>query len=132
MIQITNSAELDALILSKTAECKLNTEQLQQSVSKLLDGLKPINFFKSSVKDVLDEGDLMNKIGSGLLGLGAGYISKRIVVGDSENKVRQLLGALLQTEVSTVVMSEASIIKIVLPKLQHWVGKIFSKKNQIQ
>lgn len=128
MKNIKNSADLDSYIEEKSRECNKKSRQLQITVSVLVNSLKPINLLKQSVRNVLDEENLMEKISTGLLGLGAGYISKKILVGNSESKIRQLLGALLQTEVSASIMSEASLIKIAVPKIKDWIINRLAKR----
>jgi hypothetical protein len=64
---------------------------------------KPINIVKSTLADVVNLPDLKQRLISTGIGLLAGYLSKKVVLGDPKNPVSKVIGAVLQFGVSSLV-----------------------------
>jgi hypothetical protein len=76
---------------------------LKEQFNITYDSLKPINLIKSVFKDVATVQGLPMRLLSSTVGMGAGYLMKKIVVGRSHNIIKNLFGALLQYGVTGIV-----------------------------
>lgn len=126
MNKITSVAELKASIqvleIRQAEEGKLLKEQFKITY----ESLKPANLIKNTLRDLTSDpslkGDLMNTT----LGLAAGYLTKKIAVGATNNPLKQIFGTLLQMGISSIVSKNADGIKSGTMQL---INNIFRKKE---
>jgi hypothetical protein len=92
------------------------------------ESLKPVNLFRSTLSDITSSPYLIENIIGTTLAVATGYLSKKIVVGTSVNRVRKLLGAILQVGITNFVARHADTVKTSgLHVFQH----IFRKKESV-
>lgn len=60
------------------------------------ESLKPINYLKSLLSDVIKSPDFKKDILQTVLGLVSGYLTKKIVIGDNASPLKKVLGIVLQ------------------------------------
>lgn len=89
------------------------------------ESLKPINLIKGTWKEVMSAPNLKKDLLGSLIGLGTGFLSKKILFGATHNPIKALLGTVLQFGVSNVVSKNSSSIKTFGENLLH---RLFSKK----
>ena len=111
MRKITSITELKESIqlleIRQADDAYLLKEQLLVTYEKL----KPINLIKNSIKDLLKSPDLKNGLINTTMGIAAGYLSKKAVVGSTHNPIKQLLGTLVQLGVTNIVSKNSEDIK---------------------
>jgi hypothetical protein len=108
---------------------KVNAEQLKNSIQLLeseqinkasilkeqyqrtFKNIKPANILKSTLNEVTSSPYFMNKVLSTAVGLISGYVSKKLIVGDSDSKIRRLLGTFFQLGVSNLIVKHPDAIK---------------------
>lgn len=84
---------------------------LNERFRESYESLKPVNLIKSTIKDLTESSTSMNDLLGPLLGLAAGQLTKRIVVGKSDDETRKVVGAALQVGVTNlVIQNQDSII----------------------
>lgn len=117
MVKITSITELRESIVQ--LEIKQLEEQrlLKEQFMVTYERMKPVNMIKNSIKDLITSSDLKDNLFSTALGLAAGYLSKKAVVGSTHNPIKQILGAFLQLGVTNVVTKNSGEIKDVLLSL---------------
>jgi hypothetical protein len=76
-----------------------------------LESMRPINFIKRSLNDLIAFPNVVDTIVSTTIGLGTGYLSKKIIVGTSGNIFRKLLGLMLQIGVTEFVSRHPEKVK---------------------
>ena len=90
--------------------------EIQQKDEKLLlkeqfnityENLKPSSLLKNTIKDIIATPDLTNHVLSSIVGIATGYISKKVVVGESKQPIKQILGTLLQMGITKLVSSKS-------------------------
>jgi hypothetical protein len=74
------------------------------------ESLKPINLIQSTLQEAVASPSIKSNIIANVIGLTAGYVSKKIFVGKSQNPFRKALGTLLQITVTNVVAKNADKI----------------------
>lgn len=111
MYKIQNKEELMAAIL--LLEKKQSDEWSKLKVERLAasENLKPLSILKNTLKDVELLPALKNRLISGAVGLAAGYLSKNLLIGSTHNPIKKLLGAILETEVSSSIINEPAKVQ---------------------
>jgi hypothetical protein len=105
------STALDATIEWLEGEQEAKRELLSERFREGYDSLKPINLIKSTVKDLTASATTMDDLIGPLLGLAAGHLTKKLVIGKSEDETRQAVGAALQVGVTNLVIQNQDAIK---------------------
>lgn len=94
------------------------------------ESLKPINILKSTFQDAISSPDMSNGIVNNAIGLGTGFISKKLLVGNSHNPLKTIFGTILQLVISNVVSKNADSIKNVGQNLMQMVLNSRRKKKK--
>ncbi|MBN1791519.1 MAG: hypothetical protein JW830_13540 [Bacteroidales bacterium] len=128
MENMTSTASLKTAIQQLEDEQNLQLQQMKEQFYTAYKGLKTVNLFKSTVKDITSSPHLIENIIGTILSLGTGYLSKRIVVGASVSSVRRLLGAVMQFGVTHFVARHAKTIKLLG---RHLLTYVFHKKEPV-
>lgn len=126
MENMNSSAELKKAIELLEAEQDVKLQLLKQQFYTAYESLRPANLIRSTLKEVTSSPYLIDNIVGSAVGLASGYFSKRMVVGASVNRVRRLLGSLLQFGVTNVIAHNADTIKSFG---RHFLLHIFKKKE---
>lgn len=83
---------------------------LKEELNNTIDNLRPANFIKNALPKLASSAVTDNLIGSAA-GLAAGYVSKKIIIGNTKNPVKQLLGLIFQFAIAGVVVKNKNAIK---------------------
>lgn len=78
-------------------------EDLKEEFHNLLVSLKPANIIKNTIHEVQESTELKHNIFKVALGLGAGYFSRKLVIGKSAGIVKKALGTALQYGITNFV-----------------------------
>lgn len=125
MQTINSETDLDYAIsqleMKQAEEGRLLKEQLYLS----FESVKPANLFKGAFKELTSSPfSIVNILGT-VLGLGSGYLSKRIFIGASSNIFKKLFGSVLQLGVTNAVAQHPDTLK----SIGHFIQHIFHKKE---
>ncbi len=102
--------ELIILLQEKrAAELLLFKEQLHTTY----ESLKPINLVKNTFHEMTSSTEIKNEIISNAIGIGTGFISKKLLIGSSHNPIKRVVGTLLQFAVANLVSKHSEGIKSV-------------------
>lgn len=111
MRKINSTTELREAIflleLRKANEARLLKEQFMITY----ESFKPVNLIKNSIGELIKSPQLKENILNTTIGLAAGYLSKKVVVGSTHNPLKQLLGTFLQMGVTNIVSKNTDGIK---------------------
>jgi hypothetical protein len=97
-------AELEALSLQQE-------EDLKNTAKIILDNLKPLNLIKNTFSSTIKSPGFGKNLLRGIVGLAAGFVSKKIFVMGSSNIVKKALGTVVELGVAKVVANNADKIK---------------------
>lgn len=127
MEKITNTIELNAAILllenKQTEEGFLLKEQFKITY----EGLKPANLIRSTFKELVTAPDFKEDLLNTSISLAAGYFSKKLAIGSTNNPFKQILGSFLQMGVTSIVSKNSDDIRT---KFMDIVSIIFQKKEK--
>ncbi len=128
MQNITTIFELKIAIQSLEAEQAVKEKLLREQFLLTYDSLRPVNLIKGTIKDIISSPDLLGNILGSTIGLATGYLSKKIVVGTSDNKFKKLMGSVLQFGVTNLVAQHPDPIKSFSRTI---LKNIFRKKERV-
>lgn len=120
---ITELRESISLLQIKQANEKA---LLKEQIKLTYECLKPANLIKNTLNELATVPDFKGDLFDTILGLAAGYLSKKAVIGSTHNPLKQLLGAFLQMGVTSIVSKNTDGIK---SAVIHLINNIFTKKD---
>lgn len=118
--------ELRESILLLEAQQETDGAALKEQFKTTYEQMKPINFIKNTLKDLVTEPNLRGDLLNATLGLAAGYLSKKAAIGSTSNPFKQILGTLLQMGVTKIVSKNADGIKSTASSI---ISSLFGKKE---
>lgn len=126
MKKITATNQLQEMIVLLEIEHLHNEELVKAQFKVTYDSLKPVNIIKNTIQDVLSTPILNSSMLQSAIGIVTGYFSKKAVVGESHNKVREIAGTILQFGVTKVIAGNPEVLHAIL----RYVSKhVFHKKD---
>ena len=128
MQNINSLAELKNAIQILEIEKTEKGQQLKEQLYTTIEGFKPINLLKSSLKDIVTSPLLLDNLIGTTVGLASGLITKKAVTGKSGNLFKKLLGSILQLSVTEIVAKHPDTIKL----FGKYVYQIFSPKKKMK
>ena len=91
----------------QTGEGKILKQQFQLAY----ESVKPINLIKSTFKEVTASQDLKDNLLNTTVGITAGYLSKKLFEGVSNNPLKKLLGTALMFGITNAVAKNPDAVK---------------------
>ena len=101
-----NNNETEAL---NQAIIKLNHKRvyelqlLKEQFQIAYESLKPINIIKNTFQEVASSPTVKKSILNTAMGIGAGFLSKKFLIGNSHNPIKKLFGTFLEFAVARAV-----------------------------
>lgn len=107
----------NAIVLLKENIILLEIEQeqnrllLKEEFKQTFEALRPVNLFKNTFQEITESPDFKNNLIDSVIGIVTGFISKKIIVGNTHNPFKQIMGVLLQLTITSMVTKNADAIK---------------------
>ncbi len=127
MDKITSLTELNQAILLLEAKQTLEGCMLKEQFKITYESLRPINLIKSTFNDITTAPDFKEGLLNTSLSLVAGYLSKKLAIGSTNNPFKQVLGTILQMGVTSIVSKNSDEIKSGAQKI---ISMIFTKRKR--
>lgn len=126
MQKITSVAGLKNAIQVLEDEQCIKGQLLREQVYLTYESLKPVNLLRNTIRELFSKQNLMEDISGSAMGAVSGFLLKKLFTGTSRNKIRKLIGSVLQYGMSNFISKNSDQIKsIALALVQH----LFSKKG---
>jgi len=100
---IANASDLDTAIKRLERKRAIMEEDLKDHVHTILETLKPANILRHTIHEVQESTELKHNLFKVALGLGAGYFSRKLIIGKSAGLVKKALGTALQYGITNFV-----------------------------
>ncbi len=126
MKDIHKSSQLKDAILELESKKIVAEEALKRQFHETVEGFKPSNILKNTAKEVTASPQFRHNILNVALGLGAGYLSKKVIVGREAGLLKIILGSALQFGVTTLVAKNKESDESVKHKRGGLLKRIFS------
>lgn len=104
---IASASDLTTAIKRLERRKILQEEQLRDDMHTILESLKPTNILRHTLNEVRESTPLRNNLFKVALGLGAGYFSRKMVIGKSAGIVKKALGTALQYSITQFVAKKS-------------------------
>ena len=127
MAKITSITELNKAILLLEDQQTLEGTLPKERFKITYESLRPINLIKSTFNELVSAPDFKEDLLNTSLSLAAGYFSKKLAIGSTNNPFKQILGSFLQMGVTSIVSKNSDDIKSGIQKL---ITLLFSKKEK--
>jgi hypothetical protein len=99
----SNFIEIQDRIIQLTLKNQYDKQEMLTAFNDVLIELKPINLIKNSVTDLISTPGLTQSILNTGLGMAAGFASKKIAIGNSQNPLKMFLGFLIEVGMTALV-----------------------------
>ncbi|MDP4283814.1 MAG: hypothetical protein Q8891_05285 [Bacteroidota bacterium] len=100
---ITNVADLSLAIKNLERKKILMEDDLKDQAHSIIENLKPANILKHTLHEIQESSHLKNNIVKIIAGLGAGYFSRKLIVGKSAGFLKKALGTAIQYGITQFV-----------------------------
>ena len=127
MKKLTPQAQLQESILLLETQRANEEILLKAELKTTIESLKPFNLIKSSVGEFIKSPNLKENVLDASLSLVAGFLSKKIIFGNSHNPVKQVVGDLIQASVTSIFAKNVDSIKSFTKGL---AAKLSTKKEE--
>ena len=124
MQTITNAIQLKEAIVNLEIKQAQKEMELRAQFLETYESLKPINLIKKSFREM--GSGTKSGIVDNAIGIGTGFIAKKVLTGASHNPFVKLIGVLLEVGVANFVAKHPDGIKSVGGKI---IKNIFKKKE---
>ncbi len=109
---INGVSDLETAIKRLERKKLLLEEGIKEDFHTVLQSMKPTNILKSTIHEVQQSPELKHNLFKLALGLGAGYFSRKLVVGKSAGIVKKALGAALQYGITNFVAKKDNNVEV--------------------
>jgi hypothetical protein len=109
----------------------IKRQLLQEQLNISYDSLKPLNLLRVAIRDMSSSPDLGNNVLGSVLGLGSGFLSRKLFVGTSGNLIRKLIGSFIQIGVTNLVAKHPDAIRnFGNYMIEHYISKKKTKNSR--
>jgi hypothetical protein len=113
------------LEIKKREQGRIVKEQFQI----IKENLRPASIIRDTFEEVAASPKLRSNLMGALVGLGAAYLSRKLVFGKSGNIFRNIIGSVFQMGISAIVATKPGMLQNIG---QNIVKRVFTKKNSYE
>jgi hypothetical protein len=124
--KITSVTQLREAIFLLEIKQVAEKQLLKDEFKTTFENLQPINLIKKTLSELTTAPNFKGKVLNAILSIGAGYLSKKVMIGATHNPLKQILGAALQIGVTKTVSENSENIKGIATSL---LSKLFNNKS---
>jgi hypothetical protein len=111
MEHINSSTELQARIGVLQAQALEERLALKQEITEIVTNINPIKLITHGLKEIITSEEMKEGLFSLTMGMSAGYVAKKIVIGKSENAIQHIAGNVVGMVVSKNVAMHSDQIR---------------------
>lgn len=105
------SLDLQARISLLQAQALAERLALKQEVTEIVTNINPIKLITHGLKEIITSEEMKEGLFSLTMGMSAGYVAKKIVIGNSENAIQHIAGNVVGMVVSKNVALHSDQIR---------------------
>lgn len=88
----------------------VQTADLRMTAVSIMDSINPSTMLQNVLKDMVHSPEIRSTALNAAIGLGAGFLGKKLIVGDSKNLFKQITGSVLQLLVADFVRKKIPVV----------------------
>ena len=128
---IASTTDLATAIKRLERKKMIMEEDIKDHIHTILESLKPTNILKTTLHEVQESTPLKHNLLKIAVGLGAGYFSRKMIIGKSAGIVKKALGTALQFGITQFVAKKGendadNTSDSYRPKKKNLLKRIFS------
>lgn len=123
MRKISNAAELKAYIRELELKTKQQEQALKDNAKSTIKSIRPLNLLRIGINSAASTPDIRSSAINTFVGLAAGFLSRKFVVGRSKNIFKRTLGAAIQAGITRYIFKK-------LPVWQQRSSLLLNKTSQ--
>lgn len=108
---------LNELIITMEKKRAYELDLLKDQLHIGCESLRPLNLIKHVFHDITDSPEVKHNLVNSAIGLGTGFLSKKLLTGNTHNPIKKVFGTLLQFGVAKVVAKHTDDIKLIAGNL---------------
>ncbi len=129
MYTIDSAVQLKEAIFELEIRKKEQGRIIKEKFYIIRENLEPANIIRNTINEVATSPRFRLNLLGAVVGLGAAYFSRKLVVGKSVSIFRKILGSVLQLGISAAVASKPGMLQ----NVGHIILKrIFTKKDSFE
>ncbi len=115
----------------KELEIKQKEERvlLKEQLVVTYESLKPSNILKNIIKDFASSENLKNEFVNTAVAVTTGFITKKVIIGKSNNQALKLVGLAIQFGITSLVSKNYDAIKEVVTQ---FINRMLEGKGEIE
>lgn len=102
-------------------------ELFKEQLDITIKNIKPANILKNIVKEFYSSENLMDEIINTAISVTSGFVTKKIVVGNSKNQILKLVGLAIQFGMTTLISKKFHVLK---DKLNQLISRFLEEKEE--
>lgn len=111
MKTVTTPEDLQASIAELELKQAIEADLMKQQFRLTYESLKPVNFVKSTLKEVAESPEIKDILINTSIGLAAGYISKSLIERSNLSPVHKLIGTAVLFGVTNIAAKNPDAVK---------------------
>ncbi len=111
MQKISNASELKAYIRELEIKTIRQEQALKDNAKSTVKGFKPLNLLRMGISKASSTPDIKSSAVTTFIGLAAGFISRKFVVGKSKNIFKRTLGAAIQAGITKYLFKRLPVMQ---------------------
>ena len=129
MKKIKNAEELKDVIAELEKKKDIDEAAMKYQFQETYESYKPSNILKNTLTEVSASPKFRHNLLNVALGLGAGYLSRRLMVGRQAGLLKRIIGTAVQFGVTTLIAKKGSDNDPVPVKKGGLLKRIFSRSR---
>lgn len=126
MYTIDSAVQLKEAIFEMEIRKKEQGRTIKEKFYIIKENLEPANIIRNTINEVATSPSFRLNLLGAVVGLGAAYFSRKLVVGKSVSIFRKILGSVLQLGISAAVASKPGVLQNIGQTI---FKRVFTKKN---
>ena len=127
MKKIKNAEELKEVIAELEKKKDTDEAAMKYQFQETYESYKPSNILKNTLSEVSASPKFRHNLLNVALGLGAGYLSRRLMVGRQAGLLKRVIGTAVQFGVTTLIAKKGSDDNSASAKKGGLLKRIFSR-----
>lgn len=107
---VNNTATLQTTIDQLQIQCEEKKRIMRLQFVEVVESIKPVNLLRSTVKDIAETPGIAKAAIGTTIAIGAGVLSKKIIVGKSANLFKKIMGGIVEFTVANGIANNAELI----------------------
>lgn len=99
-----------ALLESKKTD---EWSRLKEDLYQIIDDLKPAKLLTKTITEALSSNETQESLLVSGIGLTAGYTTKALIVGNSQNPLKKLFGTLVQLVITKIITKHPETVNLI-------------------